>query len=132
MPSSLLHTLLTHPPHTLPSSPSTLPSTTQVIAIICALVGTVVLALPIAVVGVTFDDEWVKQAKTNRFAAVSTVQEYNMLTRNGTRPVPDVAAVLKTDPQQRRSGSKGGLGIATEPDLGRGPGMDTGPGGKQA
>jgi hypothetical protein len=35
------------------------------ISILAALAGTVVLALPIAVVGVTFDDEWVKQAKVN-------------------------------------------------------------------
>ena len=49
--------------------------------------GAVVLALPIAVVGVTFDEEWAKQTKSNRFSAVSTVAEYNSVTRNGTRAV---------------------------------------------
>ena len=38
----------------------------KVVAVIAALAGTVILALPIAVVGVTFDDEWVKQAKINK------------------------------------------------------------------
>jgi hypothetical protein len=60
----------------------------KVIAIVTAMAGTVVLALPIAVVGVTFDDEWVKQAKIDRFATESCVLEYNALTRTGTRAVP--------------------------------------------
>ena len=42
------------------------------------------------VVGVTFDDEWVKQAKVNKFAAESCVYEYNQITRNGTRSVPNL------------------------------------------
>ena len=40
-------------------------------AVCTALVGTIVLALPIAVVGARFDDEWARQAKVNKFAAVS-------------------------------------------------------------
>ena len=59
----------------------------KIVAVIAALSGTVILALPIAVVGVTFDDEWVKQAKTNRFASESCVFEYNAVTRSGTRHV---------------------------------------------
>ena len=39
----------------------------KITSMITALVGTVVLALPIAVVGLTFDDEWNKQAKVNNF-----------------------------------------------------------------
>ena len=92
--------------------------TGKIIAIFAALFGTIILALPIAVVGVTFDDEWVKQAKINKFAvsatqphsnapqqplpfahtlsspsppqAESCVYEYNQITRNGTRAVPDL------------------------------------------
>ena len=44
------------------------------VSVIAALSGTIILALPIAVVGVTFDDEWVKQAKINKFAAESCVR----------------------------------------------------------
>ena len=62
----------------------------KIVAVIAALFGTIILALPIAVVGVTFDDEWVKQAKINKFAAESCVYEYNQITRNGTRAVPDL------------------------------------------
>ena len=68
----------------------------KIVAVIAALSGTVILALPIAVVGVTFDDEWVKQAKVNKFNAESTVGEYNLHTRNGTRAVPNL---LTTDAQ---------------------------------
>ena len=46
--------------------------TGKIIAIFAALFGTIILALPIAVVGVTFDDEWVKQAKINKFAVSAT------------------------------------------------------------
>ena len=38
----------------------------KVTAVIAALFGTIILALPIAVVGVTFDDEWVKQVRLLR------------------------------------------------------------------
>jgi hypothetical protein len=53
--------------------------TGKIIAIFAALFGTIILALPIAVVGVTFDDEWVKQAKINKFA-VSRSPHYNAPT----------------------------------------------------
>ena len=62
----------------------------KVVSVIAALSGTIILALPIAVVGVTFDDEWVKQAKINKFAAESCVTEYNQTTRNGTKAVPNL------------------------------------------
>ena len=39
----------------------------KLVAIVTALVGTVILALPIAVVGLTFDEEWNKQAKADQF-----------------------------------------------------------------
>jgi len=62
----------------------------KIMSIMAALFGTIILALPIAVVGVTFDDEWVKQSKINKFAGESCVYEYNQITRNGTRAVPDL------------------------------------------
>lgn len=67
------------------------------VSIMAALAGTVVLALPIAVVGVTFDDEWVKQTKVNAFRAASCVDEYNVYTRNGTSDVrmSDISARLR-------------------------------------
>ena len=37
----------------------------KMVAVIAALAGTIILALPIAVVGVTFDDEWVKQVRAD-------------------------------------------------------------------
>jgi len=59
----------------------------KITSMITALVGTVVLALPIAVVGLTFDDEWNKQAKVNNFQSLSCIHEYNTATLNGTRRV---------------------------------------------
>jgi len=68
-------------------SPCSIEELGKVTSMITALVGTVVLALPIAVVGLTFDDEWSKQAKTNQFQALSCVYEYNQQTLNSTRHV---------------------------------------------
>jgi len=59
----------------------------QFCAMATALIGTVVLALPIAVVGQNFDEEWNKQAKASQFQAVSCVYEYNLYTRYGTHTV---------------------------------------------
>jgi len=59
----------------------------QFCAMATALIGTVVLALPIAVVGQNFDEEWNKQAKASQFQTVSCVYEYNLYTRYGTHTV---------------------------------------------
>ena len=56
-------------------------------AMFTGMLGTVVLALPIAVVGLTFDDEWNKQAKSNSFSKVSCVTEYNIATLNCTHSI---------------------------------------------
>uniref|UniRef100_A0A7S2IQL4 Ion transport domain-containing protein n=1 Tax=Haptolina brevifila TaxID=156173 RepID=A0A7S2IQL4_9EUKA len=65
-------------------------------AMATALLGTVVLALPIAVVGQNFDEEWNKMTKSSQFSSVSCVEEYNSLTRKGTRPVGPVHVPLST------------------------------------
>ena len=70
--------------------------TGKIIAIFAALFGTIILALPIAVVGVTFDDEWVKQAKINKFA-VSRSPHYNA----PTAPLPFAHTPLSLQPAGR-------------------------------
>ena len=59
----------------------------KLVAMFTGMLGTVVLALPIAVVGLTFDDEWNKQAKSNSFIKVSCVSEYNRATLNCTHSI---------------------------------------------
>lgn len=76
---------LTSEGYGVPWAPITYPG--QLVSMITALVGTIVLALPIAVVGLTFDEEWAKQAKASRFQSTSCVYEYNLLTHNGTANV---------------------------------------------
>ena len=76
----------------------------KIIAIGAALAGTIILALPIAVVGVTFDDEWAKKMKMNQFIGRSCVAEYNPhLPRSPTishhlPPSPTISHHLPTSP----------------------------------
>jgi len=58
----------------------------KLIGVIAALLGTIVLALPIAVIGMHFDDEWSRNRKEQKFEAVSRVVRYNTATQNGTQP----------------------------------------------
>ena len=58
---------------------------------IAALLGIVVLALPITIIGTNFDDEYAKSLRWDGFAKKSRVLRYRYASRNGTRPVPSEA-----------------------------------------
>ena len=58
-----------------------------VIGSLAAVVGTIVLALPITIIGATFDDEYEKARKKRHFEATSRVCRYNAASRMGTRAV---------------------------------------------
>jgi len=57
----------------------------KMIGVMAALMGTIVLALPIAVIGMHFDDEWSKNRKEQRFESASRVARYNAATQYGTQ-----------------------------------------------
>ncbi|KAL1504178.1 hypothetical protein AB1Y20_010587 [Prymnesium parvum] len=58
----------------------------KMVGVMAALLGTIVLALPIAVIGMHFDDEWSRNRKEQRFDAASRVARYNMATQYGAHP----------------------------------------------
>lgn len=63
----------------MPWVPITWPG--KVVGVMAALLGTIVLALPIAVIGMHFDDEWGKNRKEQKLEAVSRVSHYNAATQ---------------------------------------------------
>eukprot|EP00324_Dicrateria_rotunda_P005128 CAMPEP_0206169604 /NCGR_PEP_ID=MMETSP1474-20131121/36235_1 /ASSEMBLY_ACC=CAM_ASM_001110 /TAXON_ID=97495 /ORGANISM="Imantonia sp., Strain RCC918" /LENGTH=317 /DNA_ID=CAMNT_0053575753 /DNA_START=1 /DNA_END=951 /DNA_ORIENTATION=+ len=70
------------------------------IGVLAALTGTIVLALPIAVIGLHFDDEWGRNRKEQRFDAKSRVAAYNVASFYGTKPLE------RPPPAHRRSLSR--------------------------
>ena len=83
-----------------------------VIGSLAAVVGTIVLALPITIIGATFDDEYEKARKKRHFEATSRVCRYNAASRMGTRAVEPRASSRRRAASLPPPPQPDGLGVA--------------------